>query len=325
MERELANIVDLFYDHDFDKAEAAARAIESRHPGHPAGPLFLAVSLYQRWVADGLRGKGWEPVEAQLDRALRLGRELERSAPAEAHYFQGAALGFRARGMGARRKYFRAVPDAAASLKHLKKALALDPALTDARLGLGMYHYYAARMPAAARPFAGLLLGEKGDRAKGLAELWEVARSSGAARMEARAVLSMILVKDDEADWEQAEALLGELMTRYPRNPVYRLRRAYAAQRRGDLERALKLADPDGAWIKALHPGVRKSARTQALFRAADAHYFAGRPEEARGLLSRLEEPLLPPALRPWLKIRREELAAGKPRPAAPAPFYSGY
>ena len=50
---EAAAIVDLFYDHDFARAAPAAAALEARHPGHPAGPLFTAVVEYQRWTAEG--------------------------------------------------------------------------------------------------------------------------------------------------------------------------------------------------------------------------------------------------------------------------------
>jgi hypothetical protein len=51
LKAEVAAIVDLFYGHDFERAAPAAAALEARHPGHPAGPLFEAVVEYPRWVA----------------------------------------------------------------------------------------------------------------------------------------------------------------------------------------------------------------------------------------------------------------------------------
>ena len=322
---EVAPIVDLFYGHDFEKAGPAAAALEARHPGHPAGPLFQAVVKYQRWVAEGLKDDGsWKSVERDLARAEGDAKAMEASAPAEANYYRGAAEGFRARGLAARRHFIRALPDAAASLRHLKAALALDPELEDARLGLGMYHYFAARMPPAAKPFARLLTGEPGDRDKGLSELWTVANSSGAARMEARAVLSMILSKNDEADWAGAEKLLAELMTRYPRNPVYRLRRVYVAERREEWDKAAALADPDGAWIAALHPGLRENARAWSQYRAAEARLLQGRPDEARPRLAALDERRAPKGLVDWIVRRRKELAE-KTVSRDVAPFFSGY
>lgn len=322
---EAASIVDLFYGHDFEKAGPAADALAARHPGHPAGPLFQAVVLYQRWMAEGLPEDGtWQRIDGLLDRAAAQAGAMEKTAPAEAHYYRGAALGFRARGMAARHKFVRALPDAASSVRQLRQALTLDPRLEDARLGLGMYHYFAARMPAAAKPLARLLVGEPPDRAAGLAELWTVARSSGIARMEARAVLAMILSKDDEADWKGADALLTELMERYPRNPLYRLRRAFVAERLGRWDEAAALADPEGRWVDALYPALRENSRAWALYRAAEARLISGRRDEARRLLALLDEKKTPKGMAPWLKRRRAELETGARGPEV-APYFSGY
>ena len=321
---EISAIVDLFYGHDFDRAAPAAAALEARHPGHPAGPLLEAIVAYQRWTAEGrLEGASWDVVDRDLSRAVDEAKALEKISPAESHYYLGAALGFRARGLAAQKRFLSAVPAAASSLRHLKKALALDPSLEDARLGLGMYHYFAARMPPAAKPFARILTGEPGDREKGLSELWSVANSSGVARVEARSVLSMILSKNDEADWNGAERLLAELMGRYPRNPLYRLRRVYVAERRGDLERAAALADPDGTWIPALHPNSRQNARTWALYRAAECDLLRGRLDAGARRLAALDERKAPKGLRDWILLRRANLDDARGRRGAAEAAYA--
>jgi hypothetical protein len=186
-----------------------------------------------------------------------------------------------------------------------------------------MYHYFAARMPPAAKPFARLLTGEPGDRERGLAELWTVARSTGIARMEARAVLSMILSKDDEADWAGAEKLLAELMKRYPHNPVYRLRRAYVAERRGDLDAAAALADPDGAWLTALYPALRANARAWALYRAAECDLLRGRPDRAAARLAALDARSAPTGLSDWIRLRRANLDDARGRRAQAKSVYA--
>ncbi|MDE2492235.1 MAG: hypothetical protein KGM24_15410, partial [Elusimicrobia bacterium] len=63
--RDLARVVDLFYDLDFDRAQKAADALETRYPGRPAGPFFRAAVSYQRWVAAGLPRAGWARVDAR--------------------------------------------------------------------------------------------------------------------------------------------------------------------------------------------------------------------------------------------------------------------
>lgn len=309
MERELAAVVDLFYDMQFDKARAAADSLVARHPKHPAGPFYRSVSTYQRWIAEGMRSTGtYRAFEADSAAAEKAAEELMSTSPAEAHYYLGAALGFRARANAAQRKFFRALPDGAASIKHLKKALVLDPALTDARLGMGMFHYFAERMPAGAKPFAYIFLREGADRKLGLSELWSVAHSTGIARMEARSVLAVILSKDDEADWAGAEKLLAELAVRYPHNPIYRLRRAYVAERRGDFDAAVALADPNGKWFDSLHSSVRAPARAWALYRAAESRLLQGRPAETEAWLLELDKLPHPRGMKDWVLLRRANL-----------------
>jgi hypothetical protein len=311
----LARVVDRFYDMDFDGARAGADELAAAAPGHPVGPFYRGVSSYQRWIAEGMRSTStYASFEADHAAAEAAAKALVASDPAQGHYYLGAVHGFRSRANAAQKRFLRALPDGASSVKHLKKALALDPSLSDARLGLGMYHYFAARMPAGARPFAYLLVGESPDRALGLREIWSVAASSGVARMEARSVLANILSKDDEADWATAERLLAELTARYPRNPIYRLRRAYVAQRRGDLDAAVALADPDGKWFDALHPAVRRPARAWALYRAAESRLLQGRPEETGRWLDALDSLPHPRGLKDWVLLRQANRldAAGK-------------
>lgn len=324
IEKELAGVVDLFYGMDFDKARAAAEAVAARHPEHPAGPFYRAVSSYQRWIAEGMRSsdtlKAFEDDNALAE---RLARALLKSKPAEAHYYLGASLGFRSRAAAGQKKFMRALPDGAAAVKHLKKALALDPALADARLGMGMYHYFAARMPAGAKPFAYLLVGEGPDRALGLKELWSVADSTGVSRMEARSVLATILSKEDEAQWEKADELLVELCARYPRNPIYRLRRAYVAVRLGDHDAAVALADPDGGWIGTLHPAVRAPARAWALYRASEARLLQGRADPAEAWLAALDALPHPRGMKDWVLLRRGNVLDGRGRPAEADALYA--
>ena len=319
IERELAGIVDLFYDMRFDQARAGAELLITRHPSHPAGIFYRGVSSYQRWVAEGMRSTDTlHAFEADDAAAEKAAAALLASSPAEAHYYIGAALGFRSRANAAQKNYFKALPQGASAIRHLKKALALDPSLSDARLGMGMFHYFAARMPAGARPLAYLVIGESADRKLGLSELWTVAASSGVARWEARSVLAVILSKDDEADWAGAEKLLAELAARYPHNPLYRLRRAYVAEKRGDFDAAVAFAEPDGKWFATLHPAVRATARAGALYRAAECRLLQGRASETEAWLAALDAVPHPRGMKDWVLLRRANLldSQGKPREA---------
>lgn len=305
VEKELAVAVHRLYDLEFDAAERSIASFAARHPGHPGGPFYAAVVAYQRWISDGMISTAaYAAVESRLDATVRAAESELAKDPARGHYYLGAAKGFQARAYAGRRRYMKAVPAASSAVRHLRKALELDPSLDDAALGLGMYHYFGARMPSGARPFAHLLAGEAPDKDKGISELRRVARSSGTAREEARSVLAMILSREGEEGWEEAETLLAELTTRHPRNPLFRLRRGWLSTKRENYDRALALYDAEGAWPDAHAEPLRSRVRAWALYRAAEARILQGRAEEAERLLKKLGGLALPGDMKDWALLR---------------------
>ncbi|MBI2362201.1 MAG: hypothetical protein HYV15_02310, partial [Elusimicrobia bacterium] len=242
------------------EALSAARAAEAAHPGHPAGPFYADVVRFQEFVAaDAASTAAYAAFESESLRAEEAARAWLSTSPALGHYYLGAVHGFRARALLARGSWASAVGGARRGAGHLRKALELDPSLVDVRLGLGMYEYYLARAPALARPLAWAVLGLWGDREKGLADLRLVAERGQAARVEALSVLSAIYASDKEGMWADSEALLVPLMERYPGNPIYRMRRAYVALRRGAYAEAARIADPGGAWLEAVPAALSRA------------------------------------------------------------------
>lgn len=313
VEVELAGVVDLFYDLRFDEALAAARRAEAVHPGHPAGPFYAGVVRFQELIADDVHSTAaFAAFEAENFRAIAAAEAWISSSPSIGHYYLGAAYGFRARTFVAQKNYFSALGNARRGVKHLKKAQALDPGLEDAGLGLGMFEYYITRAPALARPLALLALGLWGDRKHGLELLARVAERGGAARMEARSTLSAIYASESEGRWPEAEALLGPLVERFPGNPLYRLRRAYVALRRGAFGEAAAIAEPEGAWLARVPASLRERARAMALYRAAEGENLAGRFIAAEAFLAKLEGLRLPEGLGPWAERRKAEALARK-------------
>ena len=102
----------------------------------------------------------------------------------------------------------------------LERALALDPTIADAYFGIGLYHYYAAVAPAAAKVLRWLLILPGGDRVKGLREM-ETAREHGELLQgEADYQLHLIYLWY-EKDTPKALDLLARLDARYPTNPLF--------------------------------------------------------------------------------------------------------
>ena len=306
VEEEAAQTIDYFYNLEFDAARDAAAALEMHHPTHPAGAFYRGVALFQQYLLEyPPQEKTLANFENAMQRTLELALALAETQPALSHYYQGAAQGFLARVAVARRRYGAAIPKARQGRVHLEKALALDPHLEDAYMGLGMYDYFADRTPAAVKPFAYLMVGLWGNRERGLEYLERTRRQGQAARMEATSILAAIYASQGEKQWEKARALFSELMQRYPRNPRYRLGLAYVYQREGRWEESLLALEPTGAWLEALHPLVKPTALASVRLRAAENFLFLGRYAEADTELTALEAQPQAPFLTDWLYLRR--------------------
>ncbi len=107
----------------------------------------------------------------------------------------------------------------------LERALALDPALHDAKFGIGLYHYYADVAPAAAKMLRFLLLLPGGDRRQGLREMTEARDRGALLRGEADYQLHWLYLWYEDQP-QRALELLDGLDGRFPRNPVFLQRRA---------------------------------------------------------------------------------------------------
>ena len=139
--------------------------------------------------------------------------------------YLGGSYGTRVLLRGLREQYLAAARDGKRIHDSLRQAVTLDPTLKDAYFGLGLYHYYAAIAPTAARVLRLLLLLPAGDRAGGLKEM-EQTRSQGILlRGEADYQLHLIYL------WYEHQPMLAlrlveDLRARHPHNPEFSRRLA---------------------------------------------------------------------------------------------------
>jgi tetratricopeptide (TPR) repeat protein len=136
----------------------------------------------------------------------------------EAWFYLGGAYGARAQWRVLRGERLAAARDGKHIKDALERALALDPTLQDAFVGIGLYHYYAGIAPAAAKMLRWLLLLPGGDKTAGLEEIVKARASGQLLRDEADYQLHLIYLWYEEQP-ERALDVLRGLRERHPRNP----------------------------------------------------------------------------------------------------------
>jgi hypothetical protein len=194
------------------------------------GPALAASTLI--WEAEAIQDDAYQAdsVDALLtDAAARAERGVAEAATDSALVSQlfwlGTALGYRARQAELHAHYWRASRDARGMRAALERALTLDSACVDCRLGLAIYDYALARAGALARLVARIIGLGGGDAARALDNMRLVTEAGTVARTEAQWLYANALVRESGSDpslREEARRLVGGLADRFPENPVFR-------------------------------------------------------------------------------------------------------
>jgi tetratricopeptide (TPR) repeat protein len=185
--------------------------------------LLEAVSLWWQIQLDPFNQSRDEAFQSRVEAAIAAAEAWTVREPhrAEAWFYLGGAYGARVQWRSLRGARLAAARDGKRIKDALERALALDPSMTDAYFGIGLYHYYAAVAPPAVQMLRWLLLLPGGDRAMGLAEMHR-ARSGGLlVRGEADYQLQVVYVWYEKQPVRALEILTG-LIARHPRNPHFR-------------------------------------------------------------------------------------------------------
>jgi hypothetical protein len=206
-------ITDAFHSGRRAAADSLLAAWEATQPGDP---LVALVRVELAWWdvlegrdVDGGREREFEAalaaIEARAARQLRSAGDRDDDAPVlwalgEAHCAAGRLAGLRGQAWAALRHHQRGV-DA------LERVRALRPAAPEPGASLGVFHYYAARLPLAVRALARLVR-VRGDRAGGLRELRAAAAAPGLQQLAGRFFLVQILNDNESENWEALEHAL---------------------------------------------------------------------------------------------------------------------
>jgi tetratricopeptide (TPR) repeat protein len=140
---------------------------------------------------------------------------------ARSYLYEGYAYALRARLEGL---HDRDLPTARAGKKMralMLRALALDPSLTDAYLGIGIYNYFVDSLSAIVKILSVFIGLPGGSRTEGLRQLQLCADQGEMARAEAKFYLAKDYSRASEKQFEKSLHLFRELQQEYPHNRLW--------------------------------------------------------------------------------------------------------
>jgi hypothetical protein len=248
---------DALFNLDYEAARKNFRELAESLPNHPAGPQFLAASLWIETLYQSRRLQSslydsdsfYSQNEDKADphtvdqfrtwtrRARQLAEARLKESPRdpEAIYFLGATEGLKATfEEGVERRHFAALKDGSDAVDRHREVIKLDPAYHDAEITIGLYDYTVGSLPLAYKMLAGVA-GFHGSKKRGMAAIERVTTEGRWARDDAKTLLIVLYTR--EKRFAESAALARELGAKYPRNYLYRLEAADALVSQAALER----------------------------------------------------------------------------------------
>ena len=189
-----------------------------------------------------------------------------------AYLIEGMAYALEARFQGL---HDRDLPTARAGKKMrtlLMTAIRMDPSLTDAYLGLGIYNYFVDTLPTIIKVLRFLIALPGGDRVLGLQQLRTAAQKADFTRPEAQFYLAKDYTRRNEMQLGKALALFQELGKEYPKNQLWVLLQGSVQIRLGQNQTGEALYRQALAATAGAHSVPAQSIHRQAVKALARMH-----------------------------------------------------
>ena len=218
---ELARAYDTILDARFERVPMMLQQACGPAP-REACQLLDAVNTWWRIQLDPLSTTHDVEFESKIESAIASTRAWTAREPlrAEAWFYLGGAYGARAQWWVLRGRRLAAARDGRRIKEALERALALDPGMADAYLGLGLYQYYADVAPTALKMVRWIMLLPGGDRSAGMEQMLRARDTGRLVRSEVDYQLHIIDVWYEKQPARAVE-LLGRLRSRHPHNPHF--------------------------------------------------------------------------------------------------------
>jgi hypothetical protein len=218
-DRLIREAVDSSYHLRLNNARTAARALQTKFPGHPAGYTIMAETYWWEAQADPRNSN----IENAYYRAQELAVSKAEGALNAARYPRAELLAYLASAHGSyarfqvtqKEAYFSALRAGLRAHRYAEQVYELDKNYYDIYVGLGAFNFFTGSLPAVIKPFA-FLIGARGDRETGLEQLRIAMEKARYSKTEARIVYYTAMLEDKQ--YRVAFPVLERLVADYPDN-----------------------------------------------------------------------------------------------------------
>lgn len=228
--------LEALYAGDQDAAIEVFQKIQREQPDHPLGyilevearwwTIYCSSAEFKYGMTDAWRRSKRAEDQTYIDLARKANTlaeaQLGNAETPEMHFYAGMGQALIARLYALRGESRAAARLGVPARAHFLRALALDPGLADAGLGIGLYNYYVDTLSGLAkilRFFMGIPGGSKRD---GVKQLEHSIVSGTLTPAEGRFQLAKNLRNYDQ-DYNRALAVIEPLVKQYPSNPFFQL------------------------------------------------------------------------------------------------------
>jgi tetratricopeptide (TPR) repeat protein len=231
-------VIEKIYSFDTEGAIADAQHFQAAQPDHPLGYLLEAEALWWKMFCTSAEFKygmtdarhrpklaadqHYQDLVARAS-SIALAQIKDRETP-EMQFYAGMADAFSARFYALRGENRASARSGVHAREHFLRAIQLDPQLTDADFGLGLYNYYVDTLGALARLLSFFMGIPGGNKQEGIRQLETDIAEGVLTPASARFYLAMDLHRYDQ-QYEKALAVIGPLVEKYPSNPLFQLAR----------------------------------------------------------------------------------------------------
>jgi tetratricopeptide (TPR) repeat protein len=253
------------YNLNFDEALKIFDTVKDQADEHPMVAFGVASVHWWRLSVYVLEADEQESAEfvRTVNRCIELSKKkIDRGDPTgEAYLTLGGAEGILGRWQAANRDYLTAYFGGKRAYKHLRKALKINPQMYDAYMGLGIFDYYVATLPAIVRALA--FIGQGSDPKVGLEEL-KTAADKGRYSNVASSLFLINIYTILENRPDLSLEMLEKMKVDFPTSPFMSTLKIVALYNHGPDE---SLKNEAAEYMDRVNKGIyRAEFRTQANF-----------------------------------------------------------